>query len=174
MREIRFNFDSDKDLSFERLRQLPYLMAVIDEGLRIFPSAPIGFARTVPVGGDTVDGVFIPGGTTVSVSMWGATHSERNFKDPYKFLPERWLNKEASTDKFGASNPFSLGPRGCIGRNLSMMEMCLIIGKLLWNNDISMHGKQDAWDPTRDYPGLHVYNNWMKPGLYAKLTPRKQ
>ena len=48
--------------------------------------------------------------------MWGATHSERNFKDPYKFLPERWLNKESSTDKFGASNPFSLGPRGCIGR----------------------------------------------------------
>ncbi|KAL1890217.1 hypothetical protein Sste5346_008371 [Sporothrix stenoceras] len=174
VREIRDNFESDKDLSFERLRQLPYLMAVIDEGLRIFPSAPIGFARTVPIGGDTVDGVFIPGGTTVSVPMWGATHSERNFKDPYKFLPERWLNKETSTDKFGASNPFSLGPRGCIGRNLSMMEMCLIIGKLLWNNDISMAGKQDAWEPARDYPGLHVYNNWMKPGLYAILTPRKQ
>lgn len=48
--------------------------------------------------------------------MWGATHSERNFKEPYKFLPERCLDKENSTDKFGASNAFSLGPRGCIGR----------------------------------------------------------
>ncbi|KAK1762847.1 averantin oxidoreductase [Phialemonium atrogriseum] len=171
--EIRSNFKSDADLNFEDLVKLPYLTAVIDEGLRIFPSAPIGFVRTVPQGGDTVDGEFIPGGTTVSVPMWGATHSERNFKDPYKFLPERWLNKEGSTDKFGASNAFSLGPRGCIGRNLSYMEMRLIIGKLLWHNDIAFHGNHDAWDPEKDYPGLTVYNNWMKPGLYAKLTPRK-
>ncbi len=54
-----------------------------------------------------------------------------------------------------------------------MMEMCLIIGKLLWNNDIAMDGQQDAWDPERDYPGLRVYNNWMKPGLHVILTPRK-
>lgn len=53
------------------------------------------------------------------------------------------------------------------------MEMRLIIGKLLWHNDIEFHGNNDAWDPDRDYPGLTVYNNWMKPGLYAKLTPRR-
>ncbi|KAM0331365.1 hypothetical protein ACHAQA_003037 [Verticillium albo-atrum] len=172
-REIRSGFAKDEDLNFEDLVKLPYLTAVIDEGLRIFPSAPIGFVRSVPAGGDTVDGVFIPGGTTVSVPMWGATHSARNFSEPYRFRPERWLNKENSNDKFGASNDFSLGPRGCIGRNLAYMEMRLIIGKLLWHNDISLHGDQDAWNPDKDYPGLTVYNNWMKPGLYAKLTPRK-
>ncbi|KAF9876162.1 benzoate 4-monooxygenase cytochrome p450 [Colletotrichum karsti] len=170
--EIRSNFSSDADINFEDLVKLPYLSAVIDEGLRIFPSAPIGFVRTVPQGGDTVDGEFIPEGTTVSVPMWGATHSERNFKDPYTFLPERWLNREGSSDKFGASNAFSLGPRGCIGRNLSYMEMRLIIGKLLWHNDLQFHGDNDAWDPEKDYPGLTVYNNWMKPGLWVKLTPR--
>ncbi|ROT36462.1 averantin oxidoreductase [Sodiomyces alkalinus F11] len=171
--EIRSSFAKDEDLNFEDLSKLPYLGAVIDEGLRIFPSAPIGFVRTVPAGGDTVDGEFIPGGTTVSVPMWGATHSERNFREPYRFIPERWQDKENSADKFGASNAFSLGSRGCIGRNLSYMEMRLIIGKLLWHNDIEFHGNNDAWDPDRDYPGLTVYNNWMKPGLYAKLTPRK-
>ncbi|KAF0327197.1 benzoate 4-monooxygenase cytochrome p450 [Colletotrichum asianum] len=171
--EIRSNFQSDADINFEDLVKLPYLSAVIDEGLRVFPSAPIGFVRTVPQGGDTVDGEFIPEGTTVSVPMWGATHSERNFKEPYKFLPERWLDKENSTDKFSASNAFSLGPRGCIGRNLSYVEMRLIIGKLLWHNDIHFHGSNDAWDSERDYPGLTVYNNWMKPGLWVKLTPRR-
>lgn len=45
--------------------KLPYLTAVIDEGLRIFPSAPIGFVRTVPEDGDTVDGEFIPGGVCI-------------------------------------------------------------------------------------------------------------
>ncbi|OAA57409.1 averantin oxidoreductase [Niveomyces insectorum RCEF 264] len=172
-KEIRTSFASDKDLKFEELRKLPYLSAVVDEGLRVFPSAPIGFARTVPVGGDTVDGVFIPGGTTVSVPMWGATHSKRNFKDPYKFDPDRWLDKNNTTDKFTASNPFSLGSRGCIGRNLSTMEQLLIIGKLLWHNDVFLDGEQEAWNPDKDYPGLTVYNNWMKPGLYVKLRPRQ-
>lgn len=50
--------------------------------------------------------------------MWAATHSERNFNDPYTFKPERWLNKENTVDKLGASNAFSLGPRGCIGKKL--------------------------------------------------------
>ena len=114
--EIRTAFKSEDELTFENLVQLPYLTAVIEEGLRIFPSAPIGFVRTVPEGGDTVCGEMLPGGTTVSVVMWAATHSERNFSDPYEFRPERWMDKENTKDKLHASNPFSLGPRGCIGR----------------------------------------------------------
>lgn len=108
--EIRSSFKSDAHLNFEELVKLPYLTAVIEEGLRIFPSAPIGFIRTVPSGGDTVSGHFIPEGTTVSVCMWAATHSERNFSDPYVFRPERWLDRDNTTEKLGASNPFSLGP----------------------------------------------------------------
>lgn len=172
--EIRSNVKTDADLNFEELVKLPYLTAVIEEGLRMFPSAPIGFVRTVPAGGDTVSGHFIPEGTTVSVCMWAATHSERNFKDPYVFRPERWLDREHNkTDKLGASNAFSLGPRGCIGRNLSYMEMRLIIGKLLWHNDVEMHGENRVWDPKNDYENMVVYNNWIKPSLKLKLTPRK-
>lgn len=62
--EIRTGFASEADLTFEGLNKCTYMSAVIDEGLRIFPSAPIGFVRTVPEGGDTVDGHFIPGGVS--------------------------------------------------------------------------------------------------------------
>jgi cytochrome P450 len=62
--EIRSNFGSEDELNFEKLASLPYLTACIEEGLRIFPSAPIGFVRTVPKGGDTVDGDFIPEGVS--------------------------------------------------------------------------------------------------------------
>jgi cytochrome P450 len=171
--EIRSSFKSDADLNFEDLVKLPYMSAVIEEGLRMFPSAPIGFVRTVPSGGDTVSGHFVPEGTTVSVCMWAATHSERNFKDPYVFRPERWLDRENSTDKLGASNAFSLGPRGCIGRNLSYMEMRLIMGKLLWHNDVEMYGTNDVWNPKNEYENMVVYNNWIKPSLKLRLTPRK-
>lgn len=52
----------------------------------------------------------------MSVGMWSSTKSELSFKDPYVSRPERWMDKENSTDKLGASNAFSMGPRGCIGR----------------------------------------------------------
>jgi len=60
--EIRDTFKSDADISFEELVKLPYMTAVIEEGLRMFPSAPIGFVRTVPEGGDTISGHYVPGG----------------------------------------------------------------------------------------------------------------
>lgn len=73
-REIREAFEREEDIVFEELVKLPYLSAVIEEGLRIYPSAPIGFTRTVPEGGDTVDGEYIPGGvSTVSTVVTGCS-----------------------------------------------------------------------------------------------------
>jgi hypothetical protein len=59
--------------------------------------------------------------------------------------------------------------------SLSYMEMRLIIGKLLWNNDVEIadHPDNEVWDPKNDHENMVVYNNWIKPPLYVKLTPRK-
>ncbi len=54
--------------------------------------------------------------TAVSVSTWCASHSADNFRNPDEFIPERWIDPEYGTDKKLASRPFSLGPRGCIGK----------------------------------------------------------
>jgi cytochrome P450 len=44
-------------------------------------------------------------------------HSERNFKDPELFVPERWLGEERyKDDKRSTLNPFSFGPRNCLGK----------------------------------------------------------
>jgi hypothetical protein len=51
--------------------------------------------------------------------------------------------------------------------------MRLIIGKLLFSNDVALHGDNGGWDPDKEYPGLSVYNNWYKPPLWVKFTPRK-
>lgn len=174
--EIRQAFEKDEDINFQDLNKLEYLGAVIDEGLRMFPSAPIGFTRSVPEGGDTVCEHFIPGGTTVSVCMWAATKSERNFHNPYEFRPERWLNRDTNTtDKLSASNAFSLGPRGCIGKHLAYMEMRLIMGKLLWWNNVErvVGEGNEIWNPARDYEKMTVYTNWSKKGLKVRLRPRQ-
>ena len=56
--------------------------------------------------------------TYVQHSTHVAHRSTINFKDPDVFAPERWLgDPEFATDNKEASQPFSVGPRSCIGRN---------------------------------------------------------
>lgn len=59
--EIRGAFKAEKDITMESLRHLPYLGAVISEGLRICNPIPMGLPRLVPTGGDTVCGHWLPG-----------------------------------------------------------------------------------------------------------------
>jgi cytochrome P450 len=57
--------------------------------------------------------------TSVSVSQWPANHSSRNFKKPDKFVPERFLgDPEYNDDNRAVLNPFSFGPRNCLGKGL--------------------------------------------------------
>ena len=114
--EIRSFFSSSDSISHEKLQQLPYLNACINEGLRIHPPIATGLLRSVPREGGEIDGHWIPGGTTVSVAMWASSHNEANWKDAHRFVPERWIDAAYSTDQKKASQPFSLGPRACLGK----------------------------------------------------------
>ena len=59
--EVRGTFRSADDITSVKAT-LPYLNAVINESLRIYPPVPIGVARIAPKGGAMVAGVFVPGG----------------------------------------------------------------------------------------------------------------
>jgi cytochrome P450 len=50
------------------------------------------------------------------VGGWAASHNPVNFRDPDSFIPERWIGDKYSADHKKAMQPFSLGPRGCIGK----------------------------------------------------------
>ena len=114
--EVRSRFKSSADISPSAALQLPYLKAVFEESMRVYPSAPGGMPRTLQE--DTaIDGVVIPAGTNVSVANYVSNHSEMNYKNPDAFVPERWLGMEGyEGDKLETFHPFSLGPNNCIGR----------------------------------------------------------
>ncbi len=61
------------------------------------------------------DGFAFSWQTEVYTSAWTVTHDPRYFHDPENFIPERWLDPNC-TDVKEASQPFSLGTRGCLGR----------------------------------------------------------
>jgi cytochrome P450 len=115
--EIRSKFSSADHITIEEVNKLEYMIACLQEGLRRYPPIPTAFPRVVPPGGDHISGHFIPGGTTVYVSQHATYHSSRNFKNPNKYAPERWLGDEEYKDDVRESfNPFSFGPRNCLGK----------------------------------------------------------
>lgn len=172
--EIRSAFESADEMNSQRLQNLPYMNSCIDEALRIFPPVPTGLTRTVPENGDTVAGEFLPGGVTVSCHSWAATHSPHNFRRPDEFIPERWTDAAYADEKREASQPFSLGPRGCIGKHMSYLELRLILGSLLWHYDVERADLDDpnavdVWDPSGDLQHVKAFNTWAKPTLYVRI-----
>ncbi|KAL8898400.1 MAG: hypothetical protein Q9207_006723 [Kuettlingeria erythrocarpa] len=111
--EIRSAFPIYEAINTGAAQALPYLQAVINEGLRIYPPGSQGFPRLSP--GAWIDDVWVPKGAEIYTSAWTVTHDARNFHDPMSFIPERWLDPTCK-DTREASQPFSLGPRGCLGR----------------------------------------------------------
>ena len=176
--EIRSTFSSAANMKFLDLQDLAYMNACIDEAPRIFPPVPTGMTRSVPAGGDTVAGEPLPGGTTVSVHGWAATHSPDNFSRPDDFAPERWIDPAFDGEAKDASQPFSLGPRGCIGKNLMYLELRLILANFLWHFDIERSdlgdGAEDVWDPAGDLKHITAFNTWNKPPLMCRLIPVKR
>ena len=139
--EIRSIFPTDEAITISSTAHLPYLDAVLQEGLRLYNAAPMIFGRLVPGGGDTVAGVYLPGGTRITIPVIIAFTSERNFARPHDFVPERWLSTQGEEFKDdnpdGIFQPFGSGPRNCLGMSLAKAEMHLILTKLLWHFDLS-------------------------------------
>ncbi|KAJ5977320.1 hypothetical protein N7501_000662 [Penicillium viridicatum] len=62
--------------------------------------------------------------------------------------------------------PFSVGPRNCIGRNLAYVEMRLILARMVFNFDMELD------QPEKDWMDQKVFALWDKPELMIKLKPR--
>jgi cytochrome P450 len=124
--EIRTHYFHYTEIDATSAQQLPYLQAALHESLRIYPPGSLGFPRISP--GCQIDGVWIPRGTEVYTSAFSVTHDESYFQDPERYVPERWMDGDASAgerrDVKEASQPFSLGYRACIGRKYVALSSC--------------------------------------------------
>lgn len=168
-KEIRSAFATEEEITFKAITKLTYLNACIEETLRVHPPVPAGPPRSVPPGGDTVDGIWIPGGATVSVGQWSSCHDPANFRNPDEFLPERWIDPSYDTDVKKALQPFSVGPRNCIGRNLAYMEMRIMIARLFWNFDVISVDGAPLWNPAGDMKYKKAFMVWEKSIITVKL-----
>lgn len=99
------------------LHDLPYLSAVVQEGLRLFAPGTMSLPRCASKQGAFIDGYFILKNTIVTCNSFSMHRlDERTFPDACQFVPERWLDSEDNTDRQRLFFAFGLGPRTCIGR----------------------------------------------------------
>ncbi|KAI0022362.1 cytochrome P450 [Xylariomycetidae sp. FL0641] len=176
VREVRQAFQSEEQITLSALRNLRYLNGAINEGLRLCPPIPWVLPRRVPPGGDTVCGIWLPGGTPVSIQAYTVNRDPSYFHCANSFLPERWL-PEAHTDPDSpffrdnrqAMQAFSVGPRACMGQHMAWAEMRLVLAKLLWRFDFqAVEGSRLRWEDLRTFLLVE------KKPVYVKMGQRSQ
>jgi cytochrome P450 len=104
--------------SLDELERLPYLDAVIKESMRVLPAS--SYSQRVAVEQTQLGPVRMNPGTPVIFSQYITHHRADLYKDPDRFLPERWSVIAPSAYEY---LPFGAGPRMCIGAPLAIAEI---------------------------------------------------
>lgn len=137
-------------------RKLPYLQAVIKEGLRIFPPGTGLMAKKVPPEGDKINGVFLPAGTKIGANMWALLRRKDVFGvDSDVFRPERWL--EASPEDLQEMETVSelvwgYGKYMCLGKSVALIELNKIFVEVSLHCGAILTSLNLQWWHTHDRP----------------------
>lgn len=107
--------------------RLPYLTAVCNETLRIYPVNILTIGRMVKSPVDLM-GYQLSPGTALFGSIYLTHHREDLYPEPKQFKPERFLERQFSPYEF---LPFGGGSRRCIGEALAQFEMKLVLATIL-------------------------------------------
>ncbi|KAF3803795.1 Isotrichodermin C-15 hydroxylase [Colletotrichum gloeosporioides] len=167
--EVRSAFATENDINMVSVQKLQYMQAIINESLRMYPPVPTGIMRRVSEGDGLFLGQHVPKGSLVQVWHWPVFHNPDHFTLPDSFIPERWLDDPRfSGDRKEAFQPFSVGPRNCIGRNLAYAEMRLIVARMVWNFDMRIAEDSKGWDDRSQ-----AFLLWEKGPVNCYITPRK-
>ncbi|KAL5532689.1 hypothetical protein ACEPAF_4463 [Sanghuangporus sanghuang] len=134
-----------------KLAGMPYLNAVINEALRLQPPLPTSLQRS-PLegsGGKQVAGRFVPENTALYVPLYVLQRDSRYFSPlPNAFIPERWL--DTTSGKFisntSAFIPFSTGPANCVGKNLALLEMRMVVATIIQRFHVKF---AEGYDPSK-------------------------
>ena len=117
--------------SAEEVAQLEWTDRFLRECMRLFPGA-YGMNRSTR-DDEILAGYHIPPGSWVEVSMWGIHRSPAVWPEPEVFDPRRF---DVPARQFAGSSryawmPFGAGPRGCIGMQIAMLEIPIVIASVL-------------------------------------------
>ncbi|KAI0647864.1 cytochrome P450 monooxygenase pc-3 [Trametes meyenii] len=197
--EIMEALDPSQMPTFDDVRHLKYLRAVINETLRLYPIAPFNLRvavrdTTLPnPSNPTGPQVFVPAGTAVLYSVF-LMHRRKDYwgPDALDFDPDCWL--DGRLNQYFSANPFiflpfNAGPRICLGQQFAYNEISFFLIRLLQHFshmeiDLSSQppescppttwaAKEGQQGKEKIFPKTHV-TLYLQGGLWVKMTEANQ
>lgn len=154
---------TDRAPTWSDFQSLPYINAIIKEGMRWRPVAVTALPHRARED-DEYEGMFIPKGTTLFIPTWALHHTDSLYADSERFYPERYLGFEKLANDYAQSPDYEhrdhynygAGRRICPGMHLAERNMWRIAAKLLWAYEFAepldeqgnvIHLDPDAYNP---------------------------
>lgn len=120
---------------------------------------------------------YIPEGSQARIHFWSVQRDPRNFSYPESFYPDRWLIAEEllpASEKFvhnpNAYVPFSFGPANCVGKNLALQEMRILVCHMMQKLNMRF---EEGWDPLeweRNLEDRMVYKTGCLPVIMERRS----
>lgn len=104
--------------------RLIYLRQIIDETLRLYPSAPTMLRSAATE--DQICGRRVPRKAVIGVLPWVVHRHRKLWNDPDRFDPERFTAAQTAQRSRYAYLPFAIGPHVCIGASLALVEIVVV------------------------------------------------
>ncbi|KAI4295240.1 hypothetical protein L6164_035307 [Bauhinia variegata] len=179
IREVMGDREKEKEeVKEEDLKRMPYLKAVILEGLRRHP--PLHFVAPHRVTEDVVlNGYLVPTYGSVNFLVAEIGRDPTAWEEPMAFKPERFINGEgedvelllvdvrASAQEIKMM-PFGAGRRICPGHNLAMLHLEYFVANLVWN----FEWRKPANVADIDLSEKLMFTTVMKNPLKPRIIPR--
>ncbi|KAG4966789.1 hypothetical protein JHK82_032502 [Glycine max] len=177
IRVVMVRREKDNQVKEEDLHKLPYLKAVILEGLRRHP--PLHFVAPHRVTKDVVlDGYLVPTYASVNFLVAEIGRDPTAWDDPMAFKPERFMNNGEQNggttfDIMGSKEikmmPFGAGRRMCPGYALAILHLEYFVANFVWNFEWKAVDGDDV-----DLSEKLKFTTVMKNPLKVHILPRQQ
>ncbi|KAL2001166.1 hypothetical protein VTN02DRAFT_2149 [Thermoascus thermophilus] len=144
---VDYGISNEVEWTPDLAHELPYLDKFVKETQRLH-NASFQPGRT------SKTEVILPGGyrlppDSVIIPALYAIHTNPNiWRDPFRFDPDRWDTEEVKNRHRCAYIPFATGARGCIGFNLALLEVKILLSELVYRYEFSREGLEAIeYDP---------------------------
>lgn len=106
--------------------------------MRLVPAVPNLSPRVVQAEKITIDGLVVKRHTHVGVSLSSYNRNRSIFERENEFVPERWMSTNGERLRLDLFKSFGDGPHRCVGMNLALLELTLVLARAFFRYDVSL------------------------------------
>ncbi|MES2733873.1 MAG: cytochrome P450 [Bacteroidota bacterium] len=127
--------------TYENVRELKYVLQVIQETMRLYPPAWVVGRKTIEA--DQVGEYHLPANSPILMSSYAVHRNPAYWENPDVFNPDNFLPENEKKRPTYAYFPFGGGPRLCIGNNFALMEMQIVLALVIRQFDFHLVSEQE-------------------------------